>query len=176
MPDITHSTDTFEDVLDVIEKKELTITKAVAGDQYTLGNAAFQIISPNSDSYGDINNYSVGIKLTFGDTSFLFTGDAEELSEKEMLNSGFDLSSDVIKLGHHGSEYSSCSDFLDAVNPEYAVISVGTDNKYNHPHEATLQAMKDRNIKVYRTDIQSSIVFTSDGNHISVNTKAYEIE
>jgi competence protein ComEC len=176
MPDITHSTDTFEDVLEVIEKKELTITKAVAGDQYTLGNATFQIISPNSDSYGDINNYSVGIKLTFGDTSFLFTGDAEELSEKEMLNRGFDLSSDVIKLGHHGSEYSSSSDFLDAVNPEYAVISVGIDNQYNHPHEATLQAMKDRSIKVYRTDLQGSIVFASDGNHISVNTKAYEIE
>jgi competence protein ComEC len=175
MPDVTHTTATFEDVLDVLEEKGMKITKAKVGDKYRLGPASFEIISPNSDSYEDLNNYSVGIKLTYGNNSFLLAGDAEKLSEEEMLKNGIDLSSDVLKLGHHGSAYSSCSDFLDAVNPEYAVISVGADNEYGHPHAATMQAMKDRNIKIYRTDKQGTVVFTSDGNTISVNTDAYEI-
>lgn len=170
MPDVIHTTKTFEDVLDALEEKNLKITKAVVGDQYNLGPASFQIVSPNSSSYDELNNYSVGIKLSYGDNSFLFTGDAEKLSEDEMLKNGIDLSCDVLKLGHHGSAYSSSSDFLDAVNPAYAIISVGADNQYGHPHEETLQAMKDRNIKVYRTDQQGTIVFTSDGKTISVKT------
>jgi competence protein ComEC len=172
MPNVTHTTKTFEDVLNAMEEKGLKITEPAVGDRYTLGLASFQILAPNSASYEDLNNYSVGIKLTFGDTSFLLAGDAEKLSEDEMLKNGIDLSADVLKLGHHGSAYSSGSNFLDVVNPKYAVISVGKDNEYGHPHEETLQAMKDRGIKVYRTDLSGTIVFTSDGHNISINMNA----
>lgn len=175
MPPITHTTETFEDVLDAIDNKNLKITKAVAGNHYTLGPASFTIVSPNSSSYEDLNDYSVGILLTYGDNSFLLTGDAQKLSEEEMLANGIDLSADVIKLSHHGSAYSSSSAYLDAVNPTYAVISVGEDNAYGHPHAEVLQAMLDREIELYRTDKQGTVVFTSDGKTISVNTDAYAI-
>lgn len=173
MPAITHNTKTFEDVLNAIEAKNLKITKPLVGNEYQIGPAQFTIIAPNSSTYDDLNDYSVGIKLTYGNTSFVFTGDAGSLSEKEMLTNGIDLSADVLKLAHHGSAYSSTADFLDAVSPTYAIISVGTDNEYGHPHPEVLQAMKDRNIKVYRTDKQGTVVFTSNGKTISVNTDNY---
>jgi competence protein ComEC len=175
MPSITHTSKTFEDVLDAIAKNNLTITPAVVGDRYWLGAASFTIIAPNASSYEELNNYSVGIKLTYGSNSFLLTGDAEKLSEEEMQKNGIDLSADVLKLAHHGSAYSSSKKFLDAVNPSYAVISVGADNDYGHPHADTLRAIQDRNIKLYRTDRQGTIVFASDGKNISVNTEDYQI-
>ena len=175
LPDVVHSTKTFEDVLDSIQNKSIHTIKAKAGDTYTLGPSSFTILAPNSTDYDDLNNYSVVIKLTFRSTSFLFTGDAEKLSEGEILDRGYDLSADVIKIGHHGSSYSSSPDFLEAVNPSYAVISVGKGNKYGHPATETLQALADRNISVYRTDKQGTVVFTSDGKNISVNTDNYKI-
>lgn len=175
MPDVTHTTKTFEDVLDAIAEKGLKITKAVAGNTYTLGASSFTIIAPNASSYKELNDYSVGIKFTNGENSFLLTGDAEELSEAEMLNNGIDLSADVLKLGHHGSSTSSHDNFLDEVDPDYGVITAGVDNSYGHPHVETLQKLKDRNIKVFRTDIQNTIIFTSDGEHITVNKEPYSI-
>jgi competence protein ComEC len=175
MPEVAHTTKTYEDVLDAIDKKGLSIIKPVVGDVYTLGSASFTILAPNSSSYEEMNDYSIVIKLTYGDNSFLLTGDAGSLSEEEMLASGFDLSADVLKLGHHGSAYSSTESFLDAVNPGYAVVSVGADNEYGHPHPDTLMKIKSRNIKLYRTDRQGTIVFTSDGKTISVNTQECEI-
>jgi len=175
MPPVTHTTATFEDVLDAIENKGLRLTKPVVGTQYEIGPATFTILAPNSSEYSDLNNYSIVILLTYGTTSFIFTGDAESLSEGEMLSNGLDLSADVLKIGHHGSAYSSTDAFLDAVNPSYAVISVGANNEYGHPHAKTLQAIKDRNIKLYRTDKQGTIVFTTDGSTISVNATNYTI-
>ena len=175
MPSVANTTKTFEDVLDVLKKKNLTVTKPVVGDKYTLGPASFTVIAPNSSTYEEMNDYSVGIKLTYKSTSFLLTGDASSLSEEEMLKNGIDLSADVLKLAHHGSSYSSSESFLDAVKPTFAVVSVGADNEYGHPHSKTLQAIKDRGIKLYRTDKQGTVVFTSDGKTISVNTDNYEI-
>jgi beta-lactamase superfamily II metal-dependent hydrolase len=175
LPSATHTTATFEDLLDVLAENNLGITMAVAGDQYSLGPATFTVVAPNSLYYDDLNNYSVGIKLTFGDTSFLFTGDAGKLSEGEMLANGIDLSADVLKLSHHGSNTGNSDAFLEAVNPAYAMINVGADNDYGHPHAETLEAMLNHGIKVYRTDIQGTVVFTSDGKNISVNTQDYEI-
>jgi beta-lactamase superfamily II metal-dependent hydrolase len=175
LPSATHTTATFEDLLDALAENNLGITMAVAGDQYSLGPATFTVVAPNSPYYDDLNNYSVGIKLTFGDTSFLFTGDAGKLSEGEMLANGIDLSADVLKLSHHGSNTGNSDAFLEAVNPAYAMINVGADNDYGHPHAETLEAMLNHGIKVYRTDIQGTVVFTSDGKNISVNTQDYEI-
>lgn len=175
MPNVSHTTKTYEDVLDVIEGKNLTVTEPSVGDRFDLGAAAFTIVAPNSPEYDELNNYSIGIKLTYKNTSFLFLGDAEELSEEEMLSAGPDLTADVLKLSHHGSRYSSTDAFLDAVNPSYAVISVGEGNDYGHPHAATMQKIKDRKIALYRTDKQKTVVLTSEGRTISANADPYEI-
>ncbi len=175
LPDVTHTTKTFEEVLDAVERRKLTITVPKVGDRYYLGAAVFTILAPNSSSYDELNNYSISMKLTYGDNSFILAGDAEQLSEKEMLQSGLDLSSDVLKLSHHGSSYSSCEEFIQAVSPSYAVISVGKDNDYGHPHSETLQAMQKQRIKLYRTDEQGSVIFTTNGHTISVNTQDYVI-
>ncbi len=175
MPAVTIDSETYQDVLDAIEAKKVKTTEAKVGNEYNLGEASFIIISPNGTGYDSLNDYSVGIKLTYGSNSFILAGDVQETSEKEMLENGIDLSADVLKLSHHGSSTSNKNSFLDKVDPEYAVISVGTGNKYEHPHSETMQAMKDRKIKVYRTDKQGTIIFTSDGKSISVNAEPYRI-
>lgn len=171
MPEVVHTTNTYEDVLDAILDLKLSIIKPKIGNNYRLGPASFQIIAPNSPSYSELNDYSVGVKFTFQDTSFLLVGDAGEVSEQEMLDSGIDLTADVLKISHHGSEYSTSDNFLDAVDPTHAVISVGKDNEYGHPHERTLKALLDRNIQIYRTDKQRTVVFTTNGSTISANTE-----
>lgn len=175
LPDAVHTTDTFEDVLDSLEEQQLKVTRPVVGDRYSFGDASFTILAPNSSGYADLNDYSICIRLTYGNTSFLLTGDAEKLSEDEMMKNGLDLSAEVLKLGHHGSAYSSNTKFINAVSPSFAIISAGKDNKYGHPHAETLQVMQEYNIKVYRTDEQGSIIFTSDGQTVSVNKQAYSI-
>ncbi|HHV12774.1 MAG TPA: MBL fold metallo-hydrolase [Clostridiales bacterium] len=174
LPDVANNTATFEEVLDTLDKKNLKITKTEVGDQYSFGDATFTILSPASP-YDDMNDNSLVIKLNFGKNSFLFTGDAEKPAEIDMLAGAFDLSADVLKIGHHGSESSTSRDFLAAVNPTYAVICVGTNNDYGHPKEETLRRIKEQGVKLYRTDMQGTIVFTSNGKNISVNTKDYDI-
>lgn len=175
LPDVTHNTDTFEDVLDALERHQLKVTRPQVGDRYPFGDASFTILAPNSSDYEDLNNYSICIKLSYGNTSFLLTGDAEKISEDEMVKSGLDLSADVLKLGHHGSAYNNTEKFINAVDPSFAVISAGKDNKYGHPHAETMQTMLEHNIRVYRTDEQGSIVFTTDGQTVSVNKQSYTI-
>ncbi len=175
LPDVSVDSENYDDVLEAIADNSLIITRPAVGDNYTLGNASFVIISPNASGYESLNDYSIGIKLTYGSNSFLLTGDAQAVSEAEMLENGIDLSADVLKLSHHGSSTSSTINFLDKVDPKYAVISVGEGNKYEHPHSATMQVMKERAIPLYRTDEQGSIVFTTDGKTISVNVEPYVI-
>lgn len=172
MPDVTGITQAFEEVLDAISEKGLKVTKPVVGKEYSLGEATFTILAPNSSEYSDLNNYSVVIKLEYGKTSFLLTGDAEEISEAEMLHNGLDLSADVIKLGHHGSSNSSSEEFLDAVNASSAVVSVGENNQYGHPATDTLIKVLDRKMNLYRTDEMGTIVATSDGKKVTFNKKA----
>lgn len=173
MPNAVHTTRTFEDVIEAIDTKNLRITKAVVGDTYKLGSGSFTIVAPSSDKYDNLNNYSVGIRFTYGDTSFLMAGDAEILSEKEMLDHGLVLSADVLKMNHHGSAFSSYDPFLDAVQPKYAVFTVGAENDYGHPHKEVLKKLKDREIPIFRTDQQQTIVFSTDGTSIQVNTDPY---
>jgi beta-lactamase superfamily II metal-dependent hydrolase len=123
-----------------------------------------------------MNDYSIVCKLTFGNTSFLFSGDAETISENEMLSNGFDLKADVLKIGHHGSNTSTSSQFLKAVSPKYAVISVGKDNSYGHPAEEILSKLAEANVIIYRTDEVGTIIATSDGNTISFDKKASTIK
>lgn len=170
MPNKINTTKTFEDVIEAIEKKELFITEAKVGDKYTIGEAEFVILAPNKD-YEEINDASVVIRLTYGEKSFMLTGDAEEVSEKDILKTGLTLKSDVLKFGHHGSSTSTSIEFLEAVSPRYGVLLCGVDNSYGHPHKETLNKISKYNIETYRTDEQGTIVLTSDGKNISWKTE-----
>jgi len=169
MPKVTHTSQTFKSVVTAITNKGLKITTPKIGNSYGLGNARWEIIAPVSASYDNLNNYSIVTKLKFGNNSFIFTGDAESLSEGEILQKQLDISSDVLKVGHHGSKTSTTQNFLNKVNPKYAVISCGKGNKYGHPTQETLNKLRDKNVKVYRTDENGTVVATSDGTSIRFN-------
>ena len=167
MPQKAHTTKLYERLLNTIDEKKLKITLPKIGEVYELGDSSFQILGPNRD-YGDnLNNWSVGIRLDYGKTSFAFFGDAEKGAEDDMLANGFSLKADVLKVSHHGSSTSSSGPFLDQVSPEYAVISCGKDNDYGHPHKETMEALQKRNITVFRTDQLGSILAVSDGSKIT---------
>jgi len=177
MPNAIATTKTFEDVLDSISKKGLKITKAKAGDVYDLNGAKFTILAPNQDEYPNLNNYSIVVKLSYGANSFLFTGDAEKESEEEILaKDKRSLKADVLKVGHHGSVTSTLQEFLDAVNPNVAVISLGVDNPYGHPHKEVSERLESKNIKIYRTDLHGNIVAISDGKTISFKNSGHNTE
>ncbi len=167
MPKVSHTTKTYGDVLQAVKEKGLKITAPTAGSTFSLGAAQVHILAPNSDTYEGLNNYSIVLKVTYGSTSFLFTGDAEALSEQEMLQAGFDVSANVVKIGHHGSRSSTSIEFLQAVKPAYGVICVGTDNKYGHPHEQTLELLQQHKVDIFRTDINGNILAESDGQNIT---------
>ena len=173
MPDYEKDTKTYQELVDVIHDKNMKITYPVVGEQYALGEAKFTIIAPNSNSYGgNANDYSVAILLEYGKNRFLFTGDAEETSEAEMLTNVIDISADVYKVAHHGSRSASTQEFLNAVHPKYAVISCGEGNSYGHPHAEVLNRLRSMGVEVFRTDEQGSIIASSDGENINWNCSA----
>ncbi len=169
MPDAITDTETFEDVLLAIKNNGLKITKAVPGTHYSLGLAGLDLLGPVLSSEDGLNHASVVSKVSFGDTAFLFAGDAETVDEKAMISQGFDLDADVLKVGHHGSGSSTCAALLQAVSPLYAVISVGQDNTYGHPAAETLARLADAGTAVYRTDLAGTIIAVSDGKQITFN-------
>jgi len=171
LPKVAYNTRTYRDLLEAIAGKGLQVTTAKAGVSILEeGGLSVRILAPLGSSYEDLNNYSAVIKITYGEISFLLTGDAEEQSEKEMLESGAQLRANVLKVGHHGSRSSTSQDFLSRVKPEYAVISLGADNEYNHPHQTTLTKLKKAGVEILRTDERGTIVFITDGKNIKVET------
>jgi competence protein ComEC len=176
MPNVSHNTQTFLDVLTAIKKKGLKVTSPVAGEYIDFDtDTKVQILAPNSEKYDNLNDYSIVIRLEYGNTSFLFTGDAELVSEKEILSKKYNLNSDVLKIGHHGSTTSSSLAFVKAVSPKYSVISVGKDNKYGHPDSIIINRLKMFG-EVLRTDESGTIIITSDGNEITAEKKASAIK
>ena len=166
MPDVTTNTATFTAMLKEIKNKNLTPVHPTAGMVFNLGNAQCTVLAPNSSKYPDTNNYSIVIRVVFGSNSFLFTGDAEKLSEDEMLAHGYNLQADVLKVGHHGSDTATSSAFLSAVNPRWAVIEVGAGNDYGHPHAVTLQKLTAAGVTIYRTDLNGTVTVTSNGSNL----------
>lgn len=165
LPDAYTTTKTFEDVLDAVENKNLEITIPKIGDKYILDDLNFEVIYTGSDT-SDLNNTSIVLKMLYKNTSYLFTGDATSTSEKTMLNKNIDV--DVLKVGHHGSKYSTTESFLKKVTPKYAIISVAKENSYGHPSSETLQRLENNNIKVYSTSELGTILLTSDGENINI--------
>lgn len=169
-PKKTANTKIFKDMILQLKKKNLKINVAKKGISLDLSNnSSLDFLAPVKDNYENTNDSSAVVKLTHGNTKFLFTGDAEKTSEKDILNSNEDLSSNVLKVGHHGSHSSSSKEFLDKINPKIAIISCGKNNDYGHPHKETMKELNKRNIEVYRTDIDGNIVLTSDGENIKKN-------
>lgn len=167
MPDITSDTRTYEDVINTMRYKNYTFTRPQVGDTYALGEGSFTIIAPNRADYGsNTNDYSVGLIFHYGDTGFVFTGDAED-AEADIVRNGIDLSADVLKAGHHGSSNASSSELIAAVSPEYAVISCGAGNSYGHPHRETLARLEEADVQVYRTDLSGTVIAYTDGKEIT---------
>ncbi|MDR3597432.1 ComEC/Rec2 family competence protein [Clostridium sp.] len=170
-PKVTTTTKTYENMIKALKSKNLKLTVPKVGDQLTIGTATLTFLAPNSDKYDDLNNYSIVVKLKYGNNSFIFMGDAQDVSEGEILKKQLDVQADVLKVGHHGSHSSTTQEFLDKVNPKYAVISCGTDNDYGHPHKVTLDKLNAKNINVFRTDLEGTIIATSNGKEINFNVK-----
>lgn len=157
----------FNSWVKYLNKQGKALAVPAAGTAFALGNAIVQIIGPLSVHEGD-NDNSLVTKVTYGNTSFLFTGDAETAEENELIASGQDLSSTVIKIGHHGSDSSTSAAFLQAVHPQFAVISVGADNSYGHPTAGVLSRLQSAGITTYRTDMQGTITAISNGTAVAI--------
>ena len=163
----------FSSMVKYLGNQGLSITAPSAGDRFMLGSASVQVLGPQKN-YEDPNDTSIVLKVTYGETSFLFTGDAERTAEADIICAGYDLRSTVLKVGHHGSDTSTSYPFLREIMPEYAVIQVGKDNSYGHPTEDTLSRLRDADVKVYRNDLQGDIICSSDGKVVSFTTKKNE--
>lgn len=167
--DYEHDSKLYQSFIQTVADKGLPMQHPAVGTEFSFGSGSFQILAPATIDPNDSNKNSVAIKLTNGDNSFIFTGDAESTSEKAMCESGIDLSCDVLVPGHHGSATATSWDFLQATVPEYAVISCGKDNQYGHPDKDVMDKLESMDIHVYRTDKQGTIVAVSDGTTITWN-------
>ena len=163
-----YTTQIFQDFMTLALVHNLTIASRNQVYQLTT-TTNFTILNPIQPlEFSDINANSVVIKLQVNNVSFLFTGDATIDSEQSMLNAGLNLQSDVLKVGHHGSNTSTSQAFLDTVNPSYAVISAGINNTYGHPHDETIQKLVNKGVTIYGTFASGTIVFSTDGNLLTV--------
>lgn len=174
--DQTPTTATYENMLDALLDKNVQ-TEQISTDTNIPApeNASFTVLSPEKgETFDNLNNYSAVLRFTYGNISFMLTGDAETEVEENILARETDITSNVLKCGHHGSSTSSSIDFLRAVTPAVAVISCGQDNKYGHPHHETLESLAELNCKVLRTDTDGTVAVTTDGNAYSVYTWSAE--
>lgn len=158
---------TYERLLSTLLQQDIPVTEAKPGQQYALGEGVVDILGP-THTYSESNNMSVVCRITFGNRRFLMMGDAETKAETDLMESGADLSADVLKVGHHGSHSSTGTAFLKAVSPSHAVISCGAGNRYGHPHPETLDVLQQQGVHVWRTDVYGHIVMTTDGTELTV--------
>lgn len=169
-PVTEYSSKAFSNFVKYTQQQGVELTVPGPGDAFTLGNAQVTVLGP-TEEYEDTNNTSIVLRVDYGETSFLFTGDMERAAEEDLLESGCDLDATVLKVGHHGSSTSSSYVFLREVMPEFAVISVGKGNSYGHPHEEVMSRLYDARVTVYRTDEQGTVVAFSDGKTVSFTTE-----
>lgn len=165
-PVTAYDSSAFRKFSQKVSDQGLDFTIPEKGTVFMLGSAVCTILGPIHDS-DEPNNTSIVLRIQHGQNSFLFTGDAESIEEADILDSGYDVSCTVLKVGHHGSDTSTSYRWLREAAPQYAVISVGKDNSYGHPAEGTLSKLRDADVKVYRTDMQGHVICTSDGDSVS---------
>ncbi len=168
-PVTEYSSSCFEDFVRYADQQYQELRLPTPGSTYELGEAEITVLGP-VESYDETNDTSIVLRVDHGENSFLFTGDAEMAAEKDILEYGMDVSATILKVGHHGSDTSTCYQWLREVSPRYAVIQVGEGNTYGHPHETVLSRLRDAGVTVYRTDLQGHIICTSDGKTVSFTT------
>ena len=166
------STKCFKDFVKYTQQQGLQVEVPAVGTTWPLGGATVTMVGPVAQ-YSDTNDTSIVLRIEYGSTSFLLTGDMEKTAETDLVNSGVNLRADVLQVGHHGSSTSTGYLFLNSVLPEMAVISCGVNNKYGHPHEETLSILRDAGVDVYRTDLQGTITIGSDGQNYTVGTEHF---
>ena len=166
------STKCFKDFVKYTQQQGLQVEVPAVGTTWPLGGATVTMVGPVAQ-YSDTNDTSIVLRIEYGSTSFLLTGDMEKTAETDLVNSGVNLRADVLQVGHHGSSTSTGYLFLNSVLPEMAVISCGVNNKYGHPHEETLSILRDAGVNVYRTDLQGTITIGSDGQNYTVGTEHF---
>lgn len=175
--DIAPNTLFYSKMLNTIKNRGINREYSAAGKIYTLGeNASLEIIAPLYDEYEELNNFSIVARLTHGANTFLFTGDAESLAELDILDNGIDVSADVLKVAHHGSAGANSRAYLEKVRPKIAVIGVGSDNSYGHPHKEVLKRLAQVGCdEIYTTAADGNVVIISDGASLRVRTEEEEI-
>ena len=166
------STKCFKDFVKYTQQQGLQVEVPAVGTTWPLGGATVTMVGPVAQ-YSDTNDTSIVLRIEYGSTSFLLTGDMEKTAETDLVNSGVNLRADVLQVGHHGSSTSTGYLFLNSVLPEMAVISCGVNNKYGHPHEENLSILRDAGVDVYRTDLQGTITIGSDGQNYTVGTEHF---
>lgn len=164
------STKVFKNLVKSLEQQNVSLTVPQPKDSFPLGSAQVRVLGPVK-AYEEANDTSIVLSVTYGQTSFLFTGDMESAAEADLVESGADLSATVLKVGHHGSSSSTSYRFLREVLPDYAIISVGEGNKYGHPNEEVLSRLSDAGATVYRTDLCGTIIAKSDGSTVTFQTE-----
>ena len=169
-PETDGTTKVFKNLVKSLASRDVELTVPAAGDTFSLGSAQVTVLGPVK-AYDDTNNTSLVLSVEYGETTFLFTGDMEYEAEIDLVESGANLSADVLKVGHHGSSSSTGYRFLREVMPAYAVISVGDGNSYGHPTEAVLSRLSDAGVAVYRTDLNGDIIVRSDGTNLTFETE-----
>lgn len=165
LPEVITTTKTFEDMIAAIENKDLAISIPEIGEKFKLGEADFEVIYTGTDDK-DLNATSIIINMLYGEKTYLFTGDTTEEVEDTILNKNIDI--DVLKVAHHGSRYSSSYEFLKIATPEYAIVSVGEENSYEHPHQEAINRIKKHTNNIYMTKDVGTILLTSDGKEIQI--------
>lgn len=165
-----HTSRTFEKLLDAILESGAGYHEPRAGEVFTLGSARIEVVHPERVT-GDFNNGSIALRITFGDVTILFTGDAEAPAELEMIRRGHDLSADILHVGHHGSRTSTSREFLEAVRPKVAVYSAGAGNEYGHPHAEVIERLLEYGVAIYGTDVHGTIKVTTDGRSHTIEVE-----
>ncbi len=168
MPKAIHTTKTYEDFVKLVIEKDIEVIVPKVLDEYAIGDAYFTVIAPNSSEYEDLNDYSIAGILTHNEVDIMLTGDMTILSEKEVLDTGINIDSEILQVAHHGSKTSNSSDFLSAVTPITLIMSVGKDNSYNLPNKDILARLNKFDIPLYRTDLLGTIELISDGENYIV--------
>lgn len=172
VPYLDSDNERFQSFLEKAKEKDVSITQAKDGESYFLKDAEIKILGPTDLIENEDNNNSLVFRLDYKNVSFLFTGDAEQMEEQLLLYNHYnDLKVDVLKVGHHGSHNAASSAWMNAVDPQYSVISCGKDNSYGHPHEETLELLEQQGTTIYRTDLQGTIHCSTDGNQIIFDTE-----
>lgn len=164
-----HSTATYEDLLVLVEEQGIPYTAAERGQTIALDpDLEILVLNPTPQPLGDTNEDSVVLKVTYGEISYLFMGDAGNAAEESMMEAGLDLDADVLKVGHHASRYASSAEFLAAVSPAISVIPVGEGNDYGHPHEEAVERIEATGSRIYRTDLDGTVIVATDGRALTV--------